>query len=325
MIYVMSDIHGQKRRFDSVMKQINLQPEDTLYVLGDVIDRNPDGIKILRQIMAMSNAKMLLGNHELMMMNALYYPPPEDEEWPEYYYERKQSLWYRNGGEITHNYLKHIKKSVRQEIFEYLEKLPVNMEITVNGRQFILTHAAPAELYETYGRKYECERDFAVWMRFDSFPVLEDCTVIFGHTPTIRFQYDNPMTIWDAKSWIGIDCGCMLPEKGDPWSGALGRLSCLRLDDMQVFYSEEPQYDNLKESRNSIMDDGKVTITIEIDAELLAQVTEVLKSYGLTPEEAAVQFFKYCADPKTQDHAIKLLKRWKEEQEVQERNSANAK
>lgn len=73
------------------------------------------------------------------------------------------------------------------------------------------------------------------------------------------------------------------------------------------------------------MDDGKVTITIEIDAELLAQVTEVLKSYGLTPEEAAVQSFKYCADPKTQDHAIKLLKRWKEEQEVQERNSANAK
>ena len=74
-----------------------------------------------------------------------------------------------------------------------------------------------------------------------------------------------------------------------------------------------------------MMDDGKVTITIEIDAELLVQVTEVLKSYGLTPEEAAVQFFKYCADPKTQDHAIKLLKRWKEEQEVQERNSANAK
>jgi hypothetical protein len=64
------------------------------------------------------------------------------------------------------------------------------------------------------------------------------------------------------------------------------------------------------------MDDGKVTITIEIDAELLAQVTELLKPYGLTPEEA---------DPKTQDHAIKLLKRWKEEQEVQERNSTNAK
>ena len=73
------------------------------------------------------------------------------------------------------------------------------------------------------------------------------------------------------------------------------------------------------------MDDGKVTITIEVEAELLAQVTEVLKSYGLTPEGAAVQFFEYCVNPKTQDHAIKLLKRWKEEQEAQERNSANAK
>ncbi len=73
------------------------------------------------------------------------------------------------------------------------------------------------------------------------------------------------------------------------------------------------------------MDDGKVTITIEIDAELLAQVTAALKPYGLTPEEAAVQFFEYCADPKTQDHAIKLLKMWKEEQEAQEKNGANAK
>ena len=82
MIYVMSDIHGQKRRFDSVMRQIGLRAEDTLYVLGDVIDRNPDGIGILRRIMAMPNANMLLGNHELMMMNALYYPVPADVDCP---------------------------------------------------------------------------------------------------------------------------------------------------------------------------------------------------------------------------------------------------
>ena len=73
------------------------------------------------------------------------------------------------------------------------------------------------------------------------------------------------------------------------------------------------------------MDDGKVTITIEVDAELLAQVTEVLKPYGLTPEDAGVQFFEYCANPKTQDHAIELLKQWKEEQELLERDGANDK
>ena len=58
MIFVMSDIHGNMRRFDSVMKQIELRPEDTLYILGDVIDRYPDGIRILRRIMAMPHGNL---------------------------------------------------------------------------------------------------------------------------------------------------------------------------------------------------------------------------------------------------------------------------
>ena len=44
------------------MDQINLQQDDTLYVLGDVADRFPDGIAILRELMGMPNVKMLLGN-----------------------------------------------------------------------------------------------------------------------------------------------------------------------------------------------------------------------------------------------------------------------
>lgn len=45
MIYVISDIHGNINRFNSIMEQINLQDTDTLYVLGDVIDRYRYGIK----------------------------------------------------------------------------------------------------------------------------------------------------------------------------------------------------------------------------------------------------------------------------------------
>ena len=240
MIYVMSDIHGQRRRFDSIMKKIDLKPEDTLYVLGDVIDRNPDGIKILRQLMAMPNARMLLGNHELMMLKALYYPIPEKARAPEWYRGRMKSIWYKNGGDITWDYLKHLKKTVRQEIFEYLDKLPVNIELELNGRQFILTHAAPTDLYERYDYKYDSAREFAVWMRFENYPVVEGRTVVFGHTPTFNLNFDSPMTVWDVGYWIGIDCGCMFPERGDPWSGAAGRLACLRLDDMKVFYSDEP-------------------------------------------------------------------------------------
>ena len=71
MTYVLSDIHGNLRRFESIMKQIDLQSDDTLYVLGEVVDRYPDGIKILWRIMKMPNAKMLMGNHEYRMLKAI--------------------------------------------------------------------------------------------------------------------------------------------------------------------------------------------------------------------------------------------------------------
>ena len=124
MIYVMSDIHGNAIRFNSIMEQIDLQPEDTLYVLGDVIDRYPDGIRILRLLMSMPNVQMLLGNHEYMMLNALDRLAKDNPEYP-----HALRLWYRNGGDITHEYIKHIRKSVRKEIFDYLHSLPLNIDI----------------------------------------------------------------------------------------------------------------------------------------------------------------------------------------------------
>ena len=105
MHYVLSDIHGNERRFRSILKQINLKPEDTLYILGDVIDRHPGGIRILRKIIAMPNAKMIPGNHEYMMLRALGYPRDDNRD-----DGGALAHWYRNGGKVTHDHLKRIKK-----------------------------------------------------------------------------------------------------------------------------------------------------------------------------------------------------------------------
>ena len=40
--YVMSDVHGLKDRYDAMLEALALQNEDTLFVLGDVIDRGRD-------------------------------------------------------------------------------------------------------------------------------------------------------------------------------------------------------------------------------------------------------------------------------------------
>lgn len=234
MIYVISDIHGNQRRFDSVMKKINLQPEDTLYVLGDVIDRHRGGIRILRRIMAMPNAKMLLGNHEYMMLRALGRPYDDYVGGPE-----SVAHWYRNGGKVTHDHLKRIRKTLREEIVQYLQSLPLNIDVEVNGVRYKLVHGAAVEAYD-YDPKYRNRIHFAVWKRLHvNEEVSEGEFLIFGHTPTVHYQQNVPMEVWKSGRLIGIDCGSGYSENEADPDSKYGRLACLRLDDGKVFYSEE--------------------------------------------------------------------------------------
>lgn len=238
MIYVMSDIHGNMRRFNSILKQIDLQPEDTLYILGDVIDRHPDGIRILRKIIEMPNVKMILGNHEYMMLQAL---GECFDDYPFYDGEpcHRFGLWYRNGGEVTHRHWKHLKKALRREIADYLKALPLNYDIDVNGIHYKLVHGAPVELYEQVDTRYPNATHFAVWKRWRVFKQLpNEYTLIFGHTTTNHYQNTEPLKIWRQPHLIGIDCGSGYPDERCCYYGN-GRLACLRLDDMKEFYSEE--------------------------------------------------------------------------------------
>ena len=64
MLYVVSDIHGHYDKYLELLQKIEFSADDTLYVLGDVIDRGPDGCRILQDMMGRSNMVPILGNHE---------------------------------------------------------------------------------------------------------------------------------------------------------------------------------------------------------------------------------------------------------------------
>ena len=239
MIYVMSDIHGNLRRFNSIMTQIRLQPTDTLYILGDVVDRHPHGIRILRKIMSMSNAKMLLGNHEHMMLRALDQPYDENDRNFPYSTADWLRIWYRNGGKVTHNHLKSIRKPLRKEIFAYLASLPLDLEITVHGKVYKLVHGGPLSGYSPEDASYKNATHYCLWKRWPKDePTPGDYTMIFGHTPTQYYQDACPMEIYHGDGIIGIDCGSGYPEDPACEESRYGRLACLRLDDGRVFYSE---------------------------------------------------------------------------------------
>ena len=239
MIYVMSDIHGNLRRFKSVMEKIALKPDDTLYVLGDVVDRHPYGIEILQEIMAMANAKMLLGNHEHMMLNAMV---PQDTKlpWKRDGGLKDLKLWYRNHGQVTEEHLKKLSQEERQRLFDYLIGLPLSMDIEVDEKPYKLVHASPKEFYRKDMWRYLDQTQFTVWERIEDYTQIPDeYTLIFGHTPTVYYAAEDRLRIWYDERKIGIDCGSGLDEIARASFPHQGNLACLRLDDMQEFYSDE--------------------------------------------------------------------------------------
>ena len=233
MIYVTADIHGNIERYRSLMSKIDLKPNDTLYVLGDVIDRHPDGIKILLEIMDSDNIKMLLGNHEYMMLNALR--PPANASG--YDHVENVKIWHHNGGEVTHDAFIDAPLDTKDRIIQFLKDLPINIDLEVNDKKYKLVHAMSVTKYPYYPDRYYYidKTDFAVWCRWhigDSKP--RNYTMIFGHTPTNHYQDKNPMEIFHSGRVIGIDCGSGFPAKDNRGP----RLACLRLDDMAEFYSD---------------------------------------------------------------------------------------
>lgn len=231
MIYCISDIHGEYDRFITMLGLIGLRPEDTLYILGDVIDRGPHPIKTLLKIMDMPNAKFILGNHELMMLETLKDGTDSvitadmsdlDGDTLE-----RLMLWYHNGCKTTVEELHQLDREGQLSVTEYLKNALAYELVGVNGQQFLLVHAGlmnfdPAAPLSEYAL-YEL-----VWARPDySKPYFEDIITVTGHTPTMHIPgCPAPGRIFKQNNHVVIDCGASIG----------GSLACLRLDDMKEYY-----------------------------------------------------------------------------------------
>lgn len=227
--YVIADLHGDEKRFRIMMDVINFSPDDKLYIIGDVIDRGRDGIKLLQEIRSRSNCQMLLGNHEWMMLKSLERPDKPV----------MRSNWIRNGGGSTQTDYLGMPPEEQKELLDWMQTLPGHMELNVDGKSFYLVHGWPSEdpYYEVWGRPDG--------LTDRSCLAPEAARLIIGHTPVVcvlcktdqeqeaylhRLEQENGrLHILHTPGFIDIDCGC-----GYGVPGAC--LACLRLEDMQEFY-----------------------------------------------------------------------------------------
>jgi len=72
-IYAVGDVQGCWRELDALLKKINLQDSDELWLAGDLVNRGPDSLQVLRQVREMGErCRVVLGNHDLHFLAIVF-------------------------------------------------------------------------------------------------------------------------------------------------------------------------------------------------------------------------------------------------------------
>lgn len=233
MIYVMSDLHGCYDKYKEMLTKIHFKDSDTLYILGDIIDRGKGGIKILFDMMNRPNIFPVLGNHEYMMAQNLKHllKPITDQTLSEFNEDKMLSLqhWIADGGDKTLEELKAYSIEDKEILLDYItEEFSLLERITVNNKSFILVHAgldnfSPERSLESY------ELHEVLFNMTDySKEYFRNVYLVTGHTPTFLINPENAGKIYKNNMHIAIDCGVAYPD-----AGVLG---CICLNTFEEYY-----------------------------------------------------------------------------------------
>lgn len=233
MQYVCSDLHGFSiDKFKLMLNKVGFNDYDFLWILGDVIDRGTDGIKILKWLMTQPNAQLILGNHEAMLLACDFIFEEITEDSITKLTGTKlntYATWVSNSGQPTLNALSAMRNNEIKYILEYLREAPLYETVTINGRDFILTHSGLGS-FKKDKKLSEYSSVDLLWNRPNlNREYFDDVTVIFGHTPTVYYGENYKGKAVKTKTWIDIDVGAGL--------GLNPML--LRLDDLKEFYFDD--------------------------------------------------------------------------------------
>lgn len=232
MYYVISDIHGDYESFYKMLLQINFSSDDYLYILGDIVDKGQDNLRLLQYVRSSENAILLKGNHE-------------------YFLERylkgliSSGLWDACGGNWTRKEVDKLSNEGKKKLLKYVETLPIYENVTINGEDFFLTHSGYHADYSIINAdtgwvdiqesvNLSLKKDYRGYLFSNDIHHIPanlrfDKKIVVGHYPTIFIPGHEKAKIYFGRNYIDIDTGNERREES-------GRLSCLRLDDGKEFY-----------------------------------------------------------------------------------------
>ena len=141
-VYVISDIHGEYDKFMELLDRIGLKETDTLYILGDVLDRGPDPIRVICKLMEMPNVIPIVGHHEVMAITCLDLLCKEITEETiagiEAGMTEELSCWMMNGSMTTIEGFCKLDRGMQKKVIDYIREFLICEELTVNGKEYLL-------------------------------------------------------------------------------------------------------------------------------------------------------------------------------------------
>ncbi|WP_044974237.1 metallophosphoesterase [Ruminococcus sp. HUN007] len=229
MTYVMSDLHGEYRRFLQMLDLIGLTDEDILYILGDVVDRGEEPVNLLMDLMKRKNVITLMGNHdylacELLKQLVKEITPDTTSLAPELMNQVLE--WMDDGGINTMLQFRALEPEQREAVLNFISGFPFIEIVEIGEKCYIMSHAGLGNF-----EKNKKLKEYTVYELIAARPdadkrLFEDDSVfvVCGHTPTCNLCGENRIYINQGN--IFIDCGAVFG----------GKLGCLCLDTMEEFY-----------------------------------------------------------------------------------------
>lgn len=241
---VFGDIHGAKRAFDQVIKQIDPQPDDHLIFLGDYYDGYSECIPLVDALMELKcRTTFLAGNHDIWVMQLLGNNKPSPGH-------------LKHGGQVTYDAFMQAPEHTRKRHLEFIQSMHF-MYVDSKGRLFV--HAG-----FNYGPGHD-DPNIMTWDKtmFDAF-IKEDMIwpfpfipgkdvphVFIGHTSTEMYHWrrigNGPRLVTSVN-----DLTKDIPEGDDVYlpvtknhvtamdtgCGWFGRLTAMDCDTGEIWQSE---------------------------------------------------------------------------------------
>ena len=228
MTYVLSDLHGRYDLYIKMLDKIKFKREDTLYILGDFVDRGDEGLKIVLDIAERDNIIALMGNHDFLALSILSnldkgFKPGQLEDM-----RYLIDIWKMDGGTATYNEYKKLSLEERKLALMTIDAFRNYAEVKVGEREFVLCHGGIRYYSEDRPLSDYTVEDIAFYREDYSKPKFakRGKYLITGHTPTAAIEGAEEGKIYKTHDHIAIDCGAVFGYG----------LGCICLDTMEEFY-----------------------------------------------------------------------------------------